>query len=112
MKSMSRCRRRGVHNWAGEPLGSRKEKGEGGGQYTSNLGPEWTGIAPYAKEGFQVSKRDSGTGKGSSMQKGDYQGDRKGLSKGLPRGYQRDCAMCLQHYINLVHIVLIVCISC
>jgi hypothetical protein len=34
-----------------------KERG-GGGQFTSNLGPEWTGIAPHAKEGFQVSKRD------------------------------------------------------
>jgi hypothetical protein len=41
-------------------------KGEGGGQFTSNLGPEWTGVAPHAKEGFQVSKRDSGTGEGSS----------------------------------------------
>jgi hypothetical protein len=33
-------------------------KGRGEGQYTSNLGPEWTGIAPHAKEGFQVSRRD------------------------------------------------------
>jgi hypothetical protein len=41
-----------------------KEKG-GWGQFTSNLGQEWTGIAPNAKEGFQVSKRDSGTGEGS-----------------------------------------------
>ncbi len=38
-----------------------RERG-GGGQFTSNLGPEWTGIAPHAKEGFQVSKRDSETG--------------------------------------------------
>jgi hypothetical protein len=34
-----------------------REKGmgrkKGGGQYTSNLGPEWTGIAPHAKEGFK-----------------------------------------------------------
>ncbi len=37
----------------GEPLGSGKENGEGGGQYASNLGPEWTGIAPHAKEGFR-----------------------------------------------------------
>jgi hypothetical protein len=29
-------------------------KEEGGGQFTRNLGPEWTGIAPHAKEGFQV----------------------------------------------------------
>ncbi len=32
------------------------EWGEGG-QFTSNLGPGWTRIAPHAKEGFQVSKR-------------------------------------------------------
>ncbi len=71
-------------NW-GEPLGSRKEngKGEGGGQFTSNLGPEWTGIAPHAKEGFQVSKRDSGTGGDLPGEGGGYQGDRKGLTKGL-----------------------------
>jgi hypothetical protein len=39
-----------------------REKGMGRtrggvGQYTSNLGPGLTGIAPHAKEGFQVSKR-------------------------------------------------------
>ncbi len=59
-------------------MGTRKRDGEGrggeGGQYTSNLGPEWTGIAPHAKEGFQVSRRDSGTGEGLSRQ------------RGLPRG--------------------------
>jgi hypothetical protein len=38
-----------------------RERG-GGGQFTSNLGPEWTGVAPHAKEGFQVSKRGSRTG--------------------------------------------------
>ncbi len=40
-----------------------KEDGEGsggGGQYTSNLGPEWTGIVPHA------SKRGSGKGEGLS----------------------------------------------
>ncbi len=30
---------------------------EGGGQFTSNLGPRWTG-SYHAKEGFQVSERD------------------------------------------------------
>jgi hypothetical protein len=39
-----------------------RERG-GGGQFTSNLGPEWTGVAPHTKEGFQVSKRDLGTGR-------------------------------------------------
>ncbi len=59
----------------------------GGGQFTSNLGPEWTGVAPHATEGFQVSKRDLGTGEGFSKQRGNYQG-------GSSRGYQGDCAMC------------------
>ncbi len=41
-------------------------KGGGGGQSTSNLGPEWTEVTPHAKQGFQVSKRDSRIGEGSS----------------------------------------------
>ncbi len=40
----------------------RMGRERGGGQFTSNLGPEWTAVAPHAKDGFQVSKRDSGTG--------------------------------------------------
>jgi hypothetical protein len=55
-----------------------KKKGRGGkgggSQYTSNLGPEWTGIAPHAKEGFQVSRRDSRTGEGLSRQRGLQRG--------------------------------------
>jgi hypothetical protein len=47
-----------------------QEKRMGTRQYTSNLGPEWTGIAPHTKEGFQVSKRGSGTGEGLSRQRG------------------------------------------
>jgi hypothetical protein len=73
-------------------LGSGKRgwegKGEGGGQYTSNLGPEWTGITPHAKEGFQVSKRDPGTGEGFSRQRGIIEGDRQGVIKGIvPRAF-------------------------
>ncbi len=44
-----------------EPLGAGKWNGEGmwgGGQFTSNLGPGRTRIAPRRKEGFQVSKGD------------------------------------------------------
>jgi hypothetical protein len=55
-----------------------KERG-GGGQFTSNLGPEWTGIAPHTKEGFQVSERDLGIRDGSpgkgEISKGNYQGN-------------------------------------
>jgi hypothetical protein len=76
-----------------------RERG-GGGQITSNLGPDWTGVAPHAKEGFQVSKRDSGTveglpGKGGIIE-GNYQGD---SSRGL-------CHV-LSYIVNPVYIVLL-----
>jgi hypothetical protein len=51
----------------GNLWGAGRENGEGrkgGGQFTSNLGPGWTRIAPRRKEGFQVSERDSGTREG------------------------------------------------
>jgi hypothetical protein len=71
----------------GKGNGEGKKRG-GGGQFTSNLGPGWTGIAPHRKEGFQVSKRDSGTREGRQakgklargISKGNYQGD---SSRGL-----------------------------
>ncbi len=66
--------------------GGKREWGgkEGGGQFTSNLGPEWTGVAPHAKEGFQVSKGDSGTGEGSPGKGRNYQGE---LSRGFVKGF-------------------------
>ncbi len=73
-------------NWGnrwGAGKGNREGMGKGG-QFTSNLGPGWTRIAPHRKEGFQVSKRDlvtKGVGKGSI--KGSYQGELTG-----------DCAIC------------------
>jgi hypothetical protein len=86
----------------GNRWGAGKENGEGrergGDQFTSNLGPEWTGVAPHSKEGFQVSKRDSGTGEGFSRQRGNYQG-------GSSRGYQGDCAM----YSNIMSTLYILC---
>ncbi len=87
-----------------ETVGEREKRmgrvGGGGGQYTSNLGPEWMGIAPHAKEGFQVSKRGSGTKGGTFQAKVDYQED-----------YQGDCAICLRYGANLVHIVKL-CVCC
>jgi hypothetical protein len=71
----------------GNRWGAGKDNGEGrrrgGGQYTSNLGPEWTGNAPRAKEGLQVSKRGSGTGEGLSRQRGNANGTTKGIIKGI-----------------------------
>jgi hypothetical protein len=60
----------------------REWGGKGGGQFTSNLGPEWTGVAPHAKEVFQVSKRDSGTGEGFQAEEELSRGFIKGLSRG------------------------------
>jgi hypothetical protein len=62
-------------------VGEREKRmgGEGRGQYTSNLGPEWMGIAPHTKEGFQVSKRGSGIGEGLSRQRGITKGIAKGI---------------------------------
>ncbi len=67
----------GSGNWSGEGMG--REWG-GNGQFTSNLGPGWTRIAPRKEEGFQVSKRVSGA-------KGNWQGE-------LARGVNRGCAIC------------------
>jgi hypothetical protein len=71
-------------------MGNRWGVGEGNGEgkgrgrsVTSNLGPEWTGIAPHAKEGFQVSKRDPGTGEGSSGRRGIIKEIHQGVIKGI-----------------------------
>jgi hypothetical protein len=79
-------------------------EGAGEGQYTRNLGPEWMGITPHAKEGLQVSKRDLGTGEG-------FLG-RRGLSWGIVKGLSRGLCHVLQYNVNPVHSVLIVCMSC
>ncbi len=70
--------RGGSGNWSGEGMG--REWG-GGGQFTSNLGSGWTGIAPRKEEGFQISKRDLGE---RGISKGNWQGESaKGGNKGL-----------------------------
>jgi hypothetical protein len=73
----------GSGNWNGEGMG--REWGRGG-QFTSNLGPGLTRIAPHKEEGFQVSKRGSG--------KGELARDRQGeLARGMARGNpQEGCA--------------------
>ncbi len=45
--------------WNREGMG---REWEGGGQFTSNLGPGWMRIAPHKEEGFQVSKGTKGKG--------------------------------------------------
>jgi hypothetical protein len=59
----------------------------GEGQFTSNLGPGWTRIAPRKEEGFQVSGGDSG-------ERGVARGLARGISKGTWQGeLTRGCAM-------------------
>ncbi len=75
--------------WGTVGGGKREWGGKGGGgQFTSNLGPEWTGIAPHAKEGFQVSKRDLGTGEGFFRQRGK-----------IPRGFVRDYQGVIKRFV-------------
>jgi hypothetical protein len=82
-------------------MGMGRERGGGRSVYKQ----PWTRedrVAPQAKEGFQVSKRDSETGEGSS--------GRGGIIKGFHQG---DCAMCSHIMLNLyiscycVYVVLI-----
>ncbi len=75
----------------GEREGRVGREREGGGQFTSNLGREWTGIAPHTKEGFQGSERDLGTREGLPG-KGE-------IIKGTLQGV---CAMC-SDIVNLVY---------
>ncbi len=65
----------------GKPRGVGKFEWGGGGQFTSNLGPGWTRIAPRKKEGFQVSKRDSGKGELLRDWQGEWQGE---FTRGCP----------------------------
>ncbi len=71
-------------------VGGGKREWGGGGQFTSNLRPEWTGIAPHTKEGFQVSERDSGT-RESRQAMGKLTRE---LSRGFGKGFV-SCALIL-----------------
>ncbi len=65
-------------------MGGGKLEWGGEGQFTRNLGPGWTRIAPRKEEGFQVSRRDSGK---RGADKGNQQGElARGIHKGLRHG--------------------------
>jgi hypothetical protein len=73
-------------------------EGGGGGQFTSNLGPGWTRIAPHRKEGFQVSKRVSGA-------RGTWQGElTKGDNKGSKQG--------MRHMLSVVTLYICTMLLC
>jgi hypothetical protein len=73
-----------------------KEGGEVSIQQTRNQGSEQTGSHHDAKEGFQVSKKGA-----------------QGRGQGFPRkGVIKRIGLCTLIYANLVHIVLIVYMSC
>jgi hypothetical protein len=79
--------------WGGKEEGGR-------GQFTSNLGPEWTGIAPHAKEGFQVSR---GTRKQGRVLQAEGE-----LSRGFIKGLLRE----LCHVPVYIVLLCIVYTSC
>ncbi len=83
-------------NWG--TVGGGKREWGGGGQFTSNLGPGWTRIAPHRKEGFQVSKRDSGT---RGVIQGSYPGE-------LPRGVTNG----LRHVLSIVNLYICIMLLC
>jgi hypothetical protein len=83
----------------GNRWGREKRERGGGGQFTSNVGPEWTGVTLHTKEGFQVSKRDLGTGEGSPGKGGITKGNIRGIRQGV-------CAM-ISYIVNSVYIVLL-----
>jgi hypothetical protein len=70
--------------WNGEGMG---RGWKGGDQFTSNLGPRWTG-SYHAKEGFQVSKRE-------------WKGSKEGLVRVSKK--QRGCAMIILSISIHVH---------
>ncbi len=69
-----------------------REWGEGG-QFTSNLGPGWTKIAPHRKEGFQVSERDPGT-------------------RGVIKGSHQGVAPYVRHMLNIVNLYIYIMLLC
>jgi hypothetical protein len=69
-------------------------EGGGGGQFTSNLGPGWTRIAPRKEVGFQVSKMDLGE---SGISKGNWQGE---LARGINKGLCHDLVLLICVYVS------------
>ncbi len=93
----------------GNRWGAGRENGEGregGGQFTNNLGPGWTRIAPHRKEGFQVSERDSGAREGCQskgrLTRGIIKGIRQGVcARGLCQGFV-PCALIPVHTYHAI----------
>jgi hypothetical protein len=93
VKLISQCRLERACITQGEPLGGGNGNGGvgGGGQYTANLGPEWTGIRTMIqRRDLQVSKGGFPRGRGR-----DFQATKRGCQKGV-RG------MHLYEYIVLI----------
>ncbi len=82
--------RGGKWEWGGKEEGGR-------GQVTSNLGLEWTGIAPHAKEGFQVSR-------GTREQGRVLQAEGE-LSRGFIKGLLRELCHVLSCNVKPVYIL-------
>jgi hypothetical protein len=81
MKPISQCRPERACIEQGEPLGrGKREWGvRGKGQYTANLGTEWTGTrATTQRRVFQVSEERVLRSRGR-----DFQVEKKGMLKGV-----------------------------
>jgi hypothetical protein len=63
-------------------MGMGRERGGGRSVY-KQPGTSVDRVAPHAKEGFHVSKRDSETGEGSSGRGEIIKGVRQGVIKGI-----------------------------
>jgi hypothetical protein len=78
----------------GKPRGARKLEwggnGKGGGQFTSNLGPGWTGRTT-PKEGFQVSKR-------GSKERGEISKER--IGEGYNKGMRHELSIVIYVHIS------------
>ncbi len=86
-------------NWG--TVGAGRGNGEGMGRGRSvykQPGPGWTRIAPHREEGFQVSKRVSGTW---GVIKGSHQGV---ASRGIIKG--------LRHVLNVVNLYICIMLLC
>jgi hypothetical protein len=73
--------------WNGEGMG---RGWEGGGQFTSSLGPRWTG-SYHDKEGFQVSKRQTGLKKEELARGEKTRGLRHNCAYNCVRVYNNNC---------------------
>ncbi len=83
----------------GREMEMGRERGGGKGSVYKQAGTRVDRDRTTRKEGFQVSKRDSGTGEGSS--------GRRGISRGFIKGLLGELCHVLLYNVKPVYIVLL-----